>query len=437
MKLATRLRLQIPNAGTIKYSYAADGTLLTEIDAWGKQTVVVNTIGYNRGYTGHEMMPEFGLINMNGRVYDPNLGRFLSPDNYVQMPDNSQNFNRYSYCLNNPLKYNDPSGEFVNLLIGAAVGGVLNWCTNGCKFNATGLAYFGVGALAGALGTGIGAGVNSCLPVAGSASGGFSAGFWGTQTATKATTSFVSGAAIGGAVSFSGGFICGFGNSLVSGDNWKTALRKGALDGLIGGVSGAFCGGIVSGLDAVAHGRRFWDGAIVQKIDLVNQNNPIVAQRGLRNCVGASGESASNCQVSQEQIRAMEDAQKSIKEGRYIVSNPDETGLYERNAFQNVAKELGLQYEPGTIDNVMGYMAMGDKVGISYEVDVATKERHMVLMNKVTLKTTISVKGKISSKLIYQVMNPAGGGKYCTINFNGIKDAAVYRLVTPYSGPLF
>ena len=80
-------------------------------DAWGKQTVTLNTIGLHRGYTGHEMLNEFDIINMNGRLYDPVLGRFFSPDNYVQMPDNSQNFNRYSYCLNNPLKYTDPSGD--------------------------------------------------------------------------------------------------------------------------------------------------------------------------------------------------------------------------------------------------------------------------------------------------------------------------------------
>ena len=81
-------------------------------DAWGRQTVTKNEIGLRRGYTGHEMLNEFGIINMNGRLYDPLLGRFLSPDNYVQAPDNSQSFNRYSYCLNNPLKYVDPSGEF-------------------------------------------------------------------------------------------------------------------------------------------------------------------------------------------------------------------------------------------------------------------------------------------------------------------------------------
>ncbi len=60
---------------------------------------------------GHEMLNEFNLINMNGRVYDPVLGRFLSPDKYIQEGDNSQNYNSYSYCLNNPLKYADPSGD--------------------------------------------------------------------------------------------------------------------------------------------------------------------------------------------------------------------------------------------------------------------------------------------------------------------------------------
>ena len=95
-------------------------------DAWGKQTVTLNTIGLHRGYTGHKMLSEFDIINMNqrslsrsgesnGRLYDPVLGRFFSPDNYVQMPDNSQNFNRYSYCLNNPLKYTDPSGELFGI----------------------------------------------------------------------------------------------------------------------------------------------------------------------------------------------------------------------------------------------------------------------------------------------------------------------------------
>lgn len=72
----------------------------TSYDAWGRQTVTLNTIGLHRGYTGHEMLSEFDIINMNGRLYDPVLGRFLSPDNYVQAPESSQSFNRYSYCMN-------------------------------------------------------------------------------------------------------------------------------------------------------------------------------------------------------------------------------------------------------------------------------------------------------------------------------------------------
>jgi RHS repeat-associated protein len=96
-------------------------------DVWGKQTVTTNTFKFHRGFTGHEHLPEFSLINMNGRMYDPILGRFLSPDPYVQAPEFSQNFNRYSYCLNNPLLYTDPSGEvwFAPIIVGAIMGGMM------------------------------------------------------------------------------------------------------------------------------------------------------------------------------------------------------------------------------------------------------------------------------------------------------------------------
>jgi RHS repeat-associated protein len=68
----------------------------------------------NRGFTGHEHVEEMGLIHMNGRVYDPVLGRFLSADPNVQFPHASQSYNRYAYVLNNPLKYTDPSGYFLS-----------------------------------------------------------------------------------------------------------------------------------------------------------------------------------------------------------------------------------------------------------------------------------------------------------------------------------
>ncbi len=63
-----------------------------------------------RGFTGHEHLDGVGLIHMNGRVYDPLLGRFLSADPLVAYPETTQGFNRYAYVENNPLSYTDPSG---------------------------------------------------------------------------------------------------------------------------------------------------------------------------------------------------------------------------------------------------------------------------------------------------------------------------------------
>ncbi len=65
---------------------------------------------FDRGYTGHEHVEAFGLINMNGRMYDPVMTSFLSVDRFVQNPLTAQGFNRYSYCMNNPLRFIDPTG---------------------------------------------------------------------------------------------------------------------------------------------------------------------------------------------------------------------------------------------------------------------------------------------------------------------------------------
>ena len=64
----------------------------------------------NRGFTGHEELDEVGLVHMNGRVYDPSIGRFASADPFVQAPFNPQSLNRYSYVFNNPLSLTDPTG---------------------------------------------------------------------------------------------------------------------------------------------------------------------------------------------------------------------------------------------------------------------------------------------------------------------------------------
>ncbi len=77
---------------------------------WADYTNNTTLSNNNRGYTGHEHMTAFSLINMNGRVYDPYTSQFLSPDPFVQDPTNPQNYNRYSYVLNNPLKFTDQVG---------------------------------------------------------------------------------------------------------------------------------------------------------------------------------------------------------------------------------------------------------------------------------------------------------------------------------------
>lgn len=79
-------------------------------DAWGN-TKEPDDLLFDRGFTGHEHIKGMGLINMNGRLYDPIISSMLSPDNNIQSPDFTQNLNRYSYCFNNPLTYVDPDGN--------------------------------------------------------------------------------------------------------------------------------------------------------------------------------------------------------------------------------------------------------------------------------------------------------------------------------------
>lgn len=76
-------------------------------DPWGKASPGAD--GY-RGFTEHEQFDTLGFVHMNGRIYDPALGRFMSADPTIQYPHDLQNYNRYSYVNNNPLGYTDPSG---------------------------------------------------------------------------------------------------------------------------------------------------------------------------------------------------------------------------------------------------------------------------------------------------------------------------------------
>ena len=99
------------------------------LSASERQTLADNQpLQTSRGYTGHEHLDRTGFIHMNGRLYDPQLGRFLSPDPIVAAPGSSQSWNSYSYVSNSPLSYVDPGGQF-QAGIGCNVGYVM--CMNG------------------------------------------------------------------------------------------------------------------------------------------------------------------------------------------------------------------------------------------------------------------------------------------------------------------
>ena len=157
-------------------------------DAWGNprdaedwtQPATENLFAA-RGFTGHEHLEEFALINMNGRIYDPMLGRFFSPDPYVQLPGYAGSYNRYSYCLNNPLIYTDPSGEFIFTVLASVIPGAqfllplaistdIGWMTGGMNSVASG-GTFRDGAWKGAV-TGAISGTTSYLGVPGIIPGG-------------------------------------------------------------------------------------------------------------------------------------------------------------------------------------------------------------------------------------------------------------------------
>ena len=274
--------------GSVTQIVNSSGATVQELsyDAWGKLRDPKTWEYYaegkepdlflGRGYTGHEHLMQFGLINMNARLYDPLVGRFLSPDPYIQMPDFTQNFNRFSYALNNPLCYIDEDGEFFwTFVIGAAViSGVVNVCTHWDAVKSggllTGLEYFGIGALAGGVGATIGVGAvvgfGSMLGVTAS-------------TYAAATSSFLGGAMSSFADGAVSGFIQSMGNSFTEGNDWGTALLSGIYGAASGGLTGSLNGGLYGGIQASATGKNFWRGSKPQSINTVLSEGESIANK--------------------------------------------------------------------------------------------------------------------------------------------------------------
>ena len=198
-------------------------------DAWGnfthlkmgnapvitdKALISKTSLLIDRGYTSHEHFMNVGIIHMNGRLYDPLLRRFLNADENIQDPYNTQNYNKYGYVLNNPLMYNDPSGEFafaafVPIILGALkgviIGGLIYTAMAVVTGNASKAGFLKTvltSFVTGGIGSGVGA-----LNV-------FGNGFWGTVA---------QGAAIGAA----GGAV----DAVISQRNVLQGVLKGAVIG--------------------------------------------------------------------------------------------------------------------------------------------------------------------------------------------------------------
>ncbi|EQB90593.1 RHS repeat-associated core domain-containing protein [Elizabethkingia anophelis] len=235
-------------------------------DAWG-QLVRGSISLIDRGYTSHEHFEDIGIIHMNGRLYDPLLRRFLNADENIQDPYNTQNYNKYAYVLNNPMLYNDPSGEFGFLiiggffleflapmifgaLIGAAIGAVAyalsaafsgNWSWGGF------LKSIAFGALGGAVSAGIGS-------------------LFQAATQSIGTSLFQAAAH-----SISQGIL-----SVVQGGDFLQAFASGGFSslgaaafGLMGGsfansaVGTVVFGAIAGGIGSALTGGNFWQGVVI------------------------------------------------------------------------------------------------------------------------------------------------------------------------------
>ena len=170
----------------------------------------------------------------------------LNPDNYIQNPQSTQSYNRYSYVLNNPLKYTDPDGEWVHILAGALIGGFINGLMHANQGVDGFLKGFAIGAVAGAVTA---------------ATGGMAAGYFATGTmvgisAGAAYTIGVTGGAIAGASgAVLGAPILAAGNYVAFGENYS--WKRYAIDIVGGGI----IGGVAGGISAAIKGYNIWSGA--------------------------------------------------------------------------------------------------------------------------------------------------------------------------------
>jgi len=354
--------------GSITHITNGSGSVVQELsyDAWGQLRNPANQTVYTpgtepelflgRGYTGHEHLAMFGLVNMNARLYDAAVGRFLSPDPFVQAPNFSQNFNRYSYAMNNPLKYTDENGEFWNIIIGAAIGGVINWATHGCQFNAKGLEYFGVGAAVGALASVGGAWVAGATKALGVVAG--------------ASVGAGTGAVMGAASSVT---LNGLNNTIAGQNFWNKAGQSAISGAISGAIAGGISGGIEGYQNAKAQGANPWTGNKVVGQERVYNTQVKVSStqpNPEKDCYAYSLEYADqgHGNISANDVLAA----NSYKDGEDLVIAAQKAGLTNIHAQVSLSgtewEQLGSQLQNGS--EVMGIIPQGQSLIAGHAVNI-------------------------------------------------------------------
>jgi RHS repeat-associated protein len=230
----------------------------------------------DRGYTGHEHMDEVGLVNMNGRLYDAGLGRFMSADPVVQSPGALQSYNRYAYVWNDPLNGTDPTGykklwqqpwvrQVVSVVVAAYTGVYLQptWAAMaGSSFGGAVLGGSVSGFAAGAITSGnITGAFHGALT--GAVVGGIGASGWNDAglVAGHAAVGCAS-AAMGGGSCAQGALAAGLSKAaFVAGPEWlKDPTTDGGMD-WNKVAAGAAYSGAIGGTAAVIGGGKFANGA--------------------------------------------------------------------------------------------------------------------------------------------------------------------------------
>ncbi|KYH06404.1 hypothetical protein A1704_08925 [Chryseobacterium cucumeris] len=258
--------------GNFTHLQIGNGAIITD------KNIIDNTaLLLERGYTSHEHFAEVGIIHMNGRLYDPLLRRFLNADENIQDIFNTQNYNKYGYVLNNPLMFNDPSGEFIWFL-GATwaaahvfLAGVITAAVIG---TAVGLAAYSLGVAISGGKWQLGGALKSMFwgGISGAVTFGIGSAFTSTAGTVLTLTDKVASAMAQGLVhGFAQGTL-----SLMQGANFTHGFASGASGSWGASLFGAFAGSfansaagtvasgmILGGVASELTGGNFWKGAVI------------------------------------------------------------------------------------------------------------------------------------------------------------------------------